>query len=78
MRTPDRDPEAHEMRESYAPNELGHYDMDIAGIVVYLVLMLLFFIVAVVMMLLRNELAIQARPHSAKPVIVAAAELTPM
>jgi hypothetical protein len=78
MRAPEMDPEAHDIRESYAPKERGHYDMDVAGIVVYLVMMSLFFIVAVVMMLFRNELAIQVRPHPARPVIVAAAELTPM
>ena len=78
MHIPKRDHETGDLRESYAAKELSRYDMEVAGVVVYMVMMLLFFIVALVMMLFRNELATQARAHSAKPVIVAAAELSAM
>jgi len=73
MRTPKRDPESYDPRESYAAKQLSRYDMQIAGIVVYVVTMTMFFIVALVMMLFRNEPAAEARLHAPKAAISMAA-----
>jgi len=69
MRALKRDPENYDPRESYAAKQLSRYDMQIAGIVVYVVTMTMFFVVALVMMLFRNEPGAQARTPEAKPVI---------
>ncbi|HEY3624894.1 MAG TPA: hypothetical protein VGL00_01380 [Terracidiphilus sp.] len=71
MRTSKRDPESYDPRESYAAKQLSRYDMEVAGIVVYVVTMTMFFVVALVMMLFGNEPATQARAHDAKQVIAA-------
>jgi len=73
MRTSNRDPESYDPRESYVAKQLSRYDMEVAGIVVYVVTMTVFFVVALVMMLFRNEPGTQAHMHAAKPVIAAAA-----
>lgn len=78
MRTPKRDPESYDPRESYAAKQLSRYDMEIAGIVVYVVTMTMFFVVALVMMLFHNEPASQARLHAPKQIIsTVAASSTP-
>ena len=73
MLTTKRDPESYDPRESYAAKQLSRYDMQIAGIVVYVVTMTMFFIVALVMMLFRDEPSTHAHVHAAKPVIAAVA-----
>jgi hypothetical protein len=71
MHTPKRDPESYDPRESYAAKQLSRYDMQIAGIVVFVVTMTMFFVVALVMMLFRNEPAAQARFYAPKAAITA-------
>ena len=77
MRTPRRDPESYDPRESYAAKQLSRYDMEVAGIVVYVVTMTVFFVVALVMMLFRNEPSMQAGTHDAKQVISVAVAPAP-
>ncbi len=69
MRTSKTNPEEYDPRESYAARQLSRYDMQVAGIVVYVVTMTMFFVVALVMMLFRNEPAAQARAHQPMPAI---------
>ena len=77
MRASERNPENYDPRESYAAKQLSRYDMEVAGLVVYVVTLMMFFVVALVMMLFRNEPASQARTHEAKPVVAAASAPRP-
>ncbi len=51
MHTPDNDPHNYDPQQSYAAKKLSKYDMQVAGIVVYLVAMAVLFVVALVLML---------------------------
>lgn len=73
MRASERNPENYDPRESYAAKQLSRHDMEVAGIVVYVVALTMFFVVALVMMLFRNEPAAHARIHKTEPVVESAA-----
>jgi hypothetical protein len=60
-------PENYDPQQSYAAKQLSRYDMQVAGIVVYVVTMTMLFVVALVMMLFGNEPVTQARAQVAKP-----------
>ncbi len=71
MRTRESDSEHYDPQQSYAAKQLSRYDMQVAGVVVYVVTMTMFFVVALVMMLFRNEPLAQVQP--AKPAVSLAA-----
>jgi hypothetical protein len=71
MRIRESDPSNYDPQQSYAAKQLSRYDMQVAGVVVYLVTMTMFFVVALVMMLFRNEPVAQAQAQGAKPAILA-------
>ena len=54
MRMPDYDPN-YDPQQSYSAKKLSRYDMQVAGIVVYVVAMTVFFVVALVLMLFGNR-----------------------
>ena len=73
MHTPKYDPETYHPQQSYSAKQLSRYDMQVAGIVVYVVTMTVFFVVALVMMLFWNETTTMAHAQGAKanhPVVV--------
>ncbi len=68
------DPHTYDPQQSYSAKQLSRYDMEVAGVVVYIVAMTVFFVVALVMMLFGNETVNQAHAqvanvvqHSAAP-----------
>ena len=61
MRMPKYDPNTYRAEQSYSAKQLSRYDMQVAGIVIYVVAMTVFFVIALVMMLFWNENATQAR-----------------
>ena len=63
----DSDPENYDPQQSYAAKQLSRYDMQVAGVVVYVVTMTMLFVVALVMMLFWNEPVTQARAQALKP-----------
>ena len=63
----EKNPEDYDPQQSYAARQLSRYDMQVAGIVVYVVTMTMLFVVALVMMLFRNEPVTQAHAQVAKP-----------
>lgn len=65
MHTPKYDPHTYDPQQSYSAKQLSRYDMEVAGVVVYIVAMTVFFVVALVMMLFGNETVNQARAHAA-------------
>src|SRR5579871_1181449 len=65
MHTPKYDPETYHPQQSYSAKQLSRYDMEVAGVVVYVVAMTVFFVVALVMMLFGNETVNQAQAHAA-------------
>ena len=67
MRARDNDPHNYDPQQSYSAKQLSRYDMQVAGVVVYVVAMTVFFVVALVMMLFRNESINQAQAQAAKP-----------
>ena len=60
-------PENYDPQQSYAAKQLSRYDMQVAGVVVYVVTMAMFFVVALVMMLFWSEPVRQARAQASKP-----------
>jgi hypothetical protein len=64
MPTPKYDPETYHPQQSYSAKQLSRYDMQVAGVVVYVVAMAVFFVVALVLMLFWNETATQAHAQS--------------
>jgi len=64
MPTPKYDPETYHPQQSYAAKQLSRYDMQVAGVVVYVVAMAMLFVVALVLMLFWNETATQAHAQS--------------
>ena len=73
MRTPKYNPETYTAQQSYSAKQLSRYDMEVAGVVVYIVAMTVLFVVALVMMLFGNETVTQAHAQTthAKTVISA-------
>ena len=51
MHKPQEDPHNYDPQQSYAAKQLSRYDMQVAGIVVYIVAMAVLFVVALVFML---------------------------
>jgi len=70
MHKPQEDPHNYDPQQSYAAKQLSRYDMQVAGIVVYIVAMAMLFVVALVFMLFGGT-AIQARAPYATPATVA-------
>jgi len=60
-------PENYDPQQSYAAKQLSRYDMQVAGVVVYVVTLTMFFVVALVLMLFWNEPVTQARAQVGKP-----------
>ncbi len=65
MPTPKYDPETYHPQQSYSAKQLSRYDMQVAGVVVYVVAMAVFFVVALVLMLFWNETATPAHAQAA-------------
>jgi hypothetical protein len=51
MRRPNHSPENYDPQHSYSEKKLSKYDMQVAGVVVYVVAMTMFFVIALVLML---------------------------
>jgi hypothetical protein len=66
MHMPKYDPETYHPQQSYAAKQLSRYDMQVAGVVVFVVAMAVFFVVALVMMLFGGEAATQAHAQTAQ------------
>ena len=66
MHTPKYDPETYHPQQSYSAKQLSRYDMEVAGVVVFVVAMTVFFVVALVMMLFGGELTTQAHAQTVK------------
>ena len=64
MPLPKYDPETYHPQQSYSAKQLSRYDMQVAGVVVYVVAMAVFFVVALVLMLFWNETATQAHAQT--------------
>jgi hypothetical protein len=89
MHKPKYDPHTYDPQQSYSAKQLSRYDMEVAGVVVYIVAMTVFFVVALVMMLFGNETVNQAHaqaaavehhsvaPQSNKPTDLAQARVQP-
>ncbi len=67
MRISENDPHHYDPQQSYAAKQLSRYDMQVAGVVVYVVTMTVFFVLALVVMLFRDEPQAQVQPP--KPVV---------
>ena len=72
MRVRESDPSSYDPQQSYAAKKLSRYDMQVAGVVVFVVTMTMLFVVALVMMLFRNEPVAEAQARLAKPAITVA------
>ena len=64
MHTPKYDPETYHPQQSYSAKQLSRYDMQVAGVVVYIVAMAVFFVVALVLMLFWSETVTQAHAQA--------------
>ena len=51
MRAPKYDPETYHPEQSYAVKQLSRHDIEVAGVVIYLIAMAVLFAVALVFML---------------------------
>lgn len=65
MRTPNQNPENYDPRQSYAEKKLSKYDMQVAGVVVYVVAMTMFFVIALVLMLFGSGTVTEAHAQAA-------------
>jgi predicted PhzF superfamily epimerase YddE/YHI9 len=63
---PKYNPETYHPQQSYSAKQLSRYDMQVAGVVVFVVAMTVFFVVALVMMLFGGEAATQAHAQTTK------------
>lgn len=66
MSMPKYDPETYHPQQSYSAKQLSRYDMQVAGVVIYVIAMTVFFVVALVMMLFWNENAVMAHAQGAR------------
>ena len=64
MHTPKYDPETYHPQQSYSAKQLSRYDMQVAGVVVYVVAMAVFFVIALVMMLFGSGMVTQAHAQA--------------
>ena len=64
MHTPKYDPETYHPQQSYSAKQLSRYDMQVAGIVMYVIALTVLFVVALVLMLFWHETAIQAHAQA--------------
>lgn len=67
MRTPENDPHNYDPQQSYSAKRLSRYDMQVAGIVVYVVALTVFFVVALVLMLFWSGTITQAHAQTTNP-----------
>jgi hypothetical protein len=70
MRTPKYNPETYHPQQSYSARQLSRYDMEIAGVVIYVIAMAVIFVVALVFMLFGEGSVTQAQALSKKAAIV--------
>lgn len=56
-------------QQSYAARQLSRYDMQVAGVIVFVITLTMLFVVALVMMLFRKEPAAQARVRATEPAV---------
>jgi len=70
MHKPQEDPHNYDPQQSYAAKQLSRYDMQVAGIVVYIVAMAVLFVVALVFMLFGGT-ATEARVQDKTPATAA-------
>ena len=66
MRTPKYNPETYHPDQSYSAKQLSRYDMEVAGVVIYVIAMAVVFVVALVFMLFGEATVSQARAQSIK------------
>ena len=66
MRTPNHDPENYDPQHSYSEKKLSKYDMQVAGVVVYVVAMTMFFVIALVLMLFGSGTVTEAHAQAAR------------
>jgi hypothetical protein len=69
MHTPDNHPENYDPQQCYSAKKLSRYDMQVAGVVVYVVAMTMFFVIALVLMLFGTGTVThaQAKSHAGRP-----------
>jgi hypothetical protein len=65
MRTPNNNPENYDPQHSYSAKKLSRYDMQVAGVVVYVVAMTMFFVIALVLMLFGSGTVTEAHAQTA-------------
>jgi hypothetical protein len=73
MQKNESDPHNYDPRQSYAAKQLSRYDMQVAGIVVFVVTIAMLFVVALALMLFRNEPVGQAQAPAARSTMTASA-----
>jgi hypothetical protein len=64
MHTSDNDPHTYNPMHSYSEKKLSRYDMQVAGVVVYVVAMTMFFVIALVLMLFGSGMATEAHAQA--------------
>ena len=64
MHTPKYNPETYHPSQSYEVKQLSRYDMEVAGVVIYVVAMVVVFVIALVAMLFGEATVNQARAQS--------------
>ncbi len=76
MQTHNNDPHSYDPKLSYSEKKLSRYDLQVAGVVVYVVAMTMFFVIALVLMLFGSgtvtEAHAQARVNADRPGIATA------
>jgi hypothetical protein len=65
MRTPNNNLENYDPQHSYSAKKLSRYDMQVAGVVVYVVAMTMFFVIALVLMLFGGGTVTEAHAQAA-------------
>jgi hypothetical protein len=65
MHTPANNPENYDPQHSYSAKKLSRYDMQVAGVVVYVVAMTMFFVIALVLMLFGSGTVTEAHAKAA-------------
>jgi hypothetical protein len=64
MHTHNNDPHTYDPKLSYSEKKLSRYDMQVAGVVVYVVAMTMFFVIALVLMLFGSGTVTQAHAQA--------------
>lgn len=65
MPQPKYDPQTYDPEKSYSARQLSRYDIEVAGLVVYVVALTLLFVVALVLMLFGSGSVTQAHAQAA-------------